>query len=97
MVVRARLTMGNGLPKGVWPAERFPRHSADEGGKSEAETRPREAEAQPHRFLTVVGTCHGQHVLTVERMLTLRKQQVYETTVDKAALLVDALKDLAGD
>ena len=91
-VVRARLTMGRGLPAGMSPP-------AAPG----AEARPRGVQAAPHSgghvhgSVTLINGCHGKHIFTVERLLTLRKQAAYETTVDKAAGIVDALRDLAGD
>ena len=91
-VVRARLTMGRGLPAGMSPP-------AAPG----AEARPRGVQAAPHSgghvhgSVTLINGCHGKHIFTVERLLTLRKQAAYATTVDKAAGVVDALCDLAGD
>ena len=74
-VVRARLTMGRGLPAGMSPP-------AAPG----AEARPRGVQAAPHSgghthgSVTLVNGCHGKHIFIVERLLTLRKQAAYETT-----------------
>ena len=85
-VVRARLTMGRGLPAGMSPP-------AAPG----AEARPRGVQAAPHSgghahgAATLINGGHGKHNFTAERLLTLRKLAAYETTVDNATGIVVAL------
>ena len=77
LVVRVRLTMGHGMPKG-FRAEAL-------GGES-----PAIAPGATDREIRGV---HGKYIHTVDRVISLRKEKAFDDTPALARHLKDALKE----
>ena len=77
LVVRARLTMGHGMPKGFRAEAHDNKSPAPEPGATDREIR---------------GT-HGKYIHTVDRLISLRKEQAFDDTPALARHLTDALKE----
>ena len=77
LVVRVRLTMGHGMPKGFTPESL--------GGKS-----PAIAPGATDREITGI---HGKYIHTVDRVISLRQEQAFDDTPALARHLVDSLRE----
>ena len=86
-VVRARLTMGRGLPAGMSPQRLLERRPIPAGCRQRRTAEATFTAQSPSSMAARVST---------SSLLTLRKLAAYATTVYKAAGIVDALRDLAG-
>ena len=87
LIVRARLSMGKGMPPDLTLMEASPR---EDGGALEASP-------QEDGGGAAITTGHGKHIVTIDRILTLRQADPLETTEELSSHLVDALRDACGD
>lgn len=82
LVVRMRLTMGNGFPQGMRPIT-----SSDEVEEAIDDGSPRS-----HRIMA-----NGRYINTVDRLVTLVHEGAFDTTEALADHLVDSLRSLCPD
>ena len=87
LIVRMRLTMGNGLPEGLHPEA----EDDDVGGAS-----PSAGGGAPHRSMAVA-SLFGKYIYVADRLLSFRKSGTYDNSEDMANHLVDSLRELCGD
>lgn len=88
LVVRMRMTLGNGMPAGLCPCGMSPGGELPGGGESAGG-------ASPENSMEVVGV-FGKYVHVADRLVSFRKMKAFETTEDLASHLTDAMREVCG-